>query len=105
MLDLTELLQNEGGHSAVIAIALFVVRLMLRKGEKNDQVLSDGISGLHEKVNAINLKMATSGMDDLKKNIEDLKESKVKHEMQLNALFKLVDRDHAPSPNGKMNGI
>lgn len=53
--------------------------------------IRETISALNEKLNRIELKLAGAGIDDLKANIESLKESRVKTDMKVEALFRAVD--------------
>lgn len=90
--DLTVTLKQMASNVPLWAIALGLVKYWFGKTKKSDEETKLAIAGLHEKVNRIELKLAESGISDLKANIENLKESRTEHRSQITAAFKAIDR-------------
>jgi hypothetical protein len=85
-------------------VVTFLIKEWLKKGAKAQgefakqvEHLSVGLSGIHEKLNRLELKMVASGLDDLKANIDNLKEARTKTEMRIEAIFRSIE------PHKKVN--
>ena len=59
---------------------------------KNQVLIQESVSSFHEKLNRLEIRLAASGVDDLKANIETLKEKSTKAEMKLEAAWRMLDQ-------------
>lgn len=55
------------------------------------QTLALRLSDMHEKMNAMELRLATEGVHDVKGKIEALQKSEIQHEMKISAAFSFID--------------
>lgn len=59
--------------------------------EKQFKAQNEAMLAIHEKLNRIEIKLASQGVDSLKNDLENLKKDSVKNEMKIEALFRLTD--------------
>lgn len=62
-----------------------------KKIEEKFLSLSEGMAGVQEKLNRIEMNLASQGIDHLKFDLENLKKESVKNEMKIEALFRISD--------------
>lgn len=75
-------------------VGFFILKFWLKKREDADLQVQITMRSMRNQLNRIELILAESGLQDLKQNIESLKESRTKHEMQIQSLFRVVDKVH-----------
>jgi len=95
--DLTKIISGMIENVPLWGIALLFVKRWLKNQQKSENETKQAIFGIHEKLNRIEVKLASSGIDDLKDNIERLKESRTKTEMNIDALWRSVDKQKRTS--------
>lgn len=89
--DLQVLLGQMASGVPLWAIALGIVKHWMNQRKEHDKEIKEQFVSINEKLNRIEVKLASSGIDDLKSNIESLKESRTKTDMKVEALFRHVD--------------
>lgn len=60
--------------------------------EKQFKAQGEAMLAIHEKLNRIEINLASQGVDNLKSDLESLKKDSFKNEMKLEALFGILDK-------------
>lgn len=72
-------------------LLFFILKGWLKSKADADKNIKSAIAGLHEKINRIEMTLASEGLSDLKENIDTLKESRVKHETQIQNILRMIN--------------
>lgn len=75
----------------VWAIIGFGVHLWIRKSHESLKSIEAQLLNLKTELDSIKLSIAAQGLSNLSSNISDLREAKIKGEMQIEAIFKILD--------------
>jgi hypothetical protein len=95
--DLTNIIHQGAGNAPLWAIGLFLIRIWVNGRKKAEKAQKEAMASVQDKLNRIEIALAESGIKDLKENIEKLKEAKTKSEMNIDALWRTVDKSKRPS--------
>ncbi len=96
--DLTNIAKQMISTVPLWLFAFAIFKSWLHKSEENKKMIetqfksqNEAMSAIHDKLNRIEIKLASQGVDSLKTDLEALKKDSVKNEMKIDALFRLSD--------------
>ena len=95
--DLTNIIRQGAGNVPLWAICLFIVRMWVGSRKKAEKVQKEAMAAVQDKLNRIEITLAESGIKDLKADMEKLKESKTRQEMNIDALWRSIDKQKRAS--------
>jgi septal ring factor EnvC (AmiA/AmiB activator) len=97
--DLTNLSRQMLGTVPLWFFAWAIFKAWRDQSTKNKEMIEaqfesqkEAMLAIHEKLNRIEMKLASQGVDNLKEDIETLKKESVENETKLEAIFRILDQ-------------